>query len=65
MELLQEILYIGELDGKWKFRQIELLNTHLYLLKHYSHASRSMQVYTHNNNGKYFKESCKKGLYQV
>lgn len=63
MELLQEILYLGELDEKWKSRQIYLLNTHLYLLQQYSHAIQTMRMYLHTNNGKHFKESAKKGLY--
>lgn len=57
LELLNEILCIGELGGKWKYRQIELLNTHLYLLKYYSHASQSMQRYIHNMNSVHFKKS--------
>jgi inositol polyphosphate-4-phosphatase len=44
-ELLQEISGIGELGGKWRNKQMDLLDKHLKLLKDYSQAKQNLQQY--------------------
>lgn len=58
-ELLQEISGMGELGGEWRHRQMELLDKHLKLLKDYSQAKQFLTQ--QQQQGKYFKPSCKKG----
>ncbi|XP_075990875.1 inositol polyphosphate-4-phosphatase type I A [Anticarsia gemmatalis] len=41
-ELLEELLSVGEICGQWQSRQLELVSTHVSLLKHYCHSRRSM-----------------------
>ncbi|XP_065084950.1 inositol polyphosphate-4-phosphatase type I A isoform X2 [Ochlerotatus camptorhynchus] len=57
-ELLQEISGMGELGGEWRHRQMELLDKHLKLLKDYSQAKQFLKQ--QQQQGKYFKASCKK-----
>lgn len=42
-ELLQEISGMGELSGEWRWRQMNLLEEHLRLLKDYSQAKQNIQ----------------------
>lgn len=52
---------MGELGGPWKSKQMYLLDTHLALLKYYSHARQNLQTYVTTTAGKFFKQSTRKG----
>ncbi|CAH1647474.1 unnamed protein product [Spodoptera littoralis] len=41
-ELLDELLSVGEICGQWQTRQLDLVSTHVSLLKHYCHSRRCM-----------------------
>jgi inositol polyphosphate-4-phosphatase len=58
-ELLQEISGMGELGGKWRARQMDLLDIHLKLLREYSQAMQTIQAHN-GRGGKYFKPSTRK-----
>lgn len=58
-ELLQEVLCMGELGGPWRVRQTELLDSHLSLLKYYSHARQNL--HNHSTTLNSFKQSSRKG----
>lgn len=60
-ELLEELLSVGDLNGHWQARQLELASTHISLLKHYSHSKRCL----HQAEHAYFKASSKKGNFHV
>ncbi|KAJ2954177.1 hypothetical protein O0L34_g2411 [Tuta absoluta] len=56
-ELLEELLSLGDICGKWASRQLELVGIHVSLLKHYGHCKKRLrQVDT-----PYFKPSSRKG----
>ncbi|KAG6444647.1 hypothetical protein O3G_MSEX003496 [Manduca sexta] len=42
-ELLEELLSVADICGQWPGRQVELVGTHVSLLKHYCHVKRCMQ----------------------
>ncbi|XP_002022377.2 type I inositol 3,4-bisphosphate 4-phosphatase isoform X2 [Drosophila persimilis] len=54
-ELLQEISGMGELSGEWRWRQMNLLEEHLRLLKDYSQAKQNIQQLA--RDGVFFKRS--------
>ncbi|XP_017853022.1 inositol polyphosphate-4-phosphatase type I A isoform X1 [Drosophila busckii] len=54
-ELLQEISGMGELSGEWRWRQMNLLEEHLRLLKDYSQAKQNIQQLM--RDGAYYKRS--------
>ncbi|XP_022209306.2 inositol polyphosphate-4-phosphatase type I A isoform X2 [Drosophila obscura] len=54
-ELLQEISGMGELSGEWRWRQMNLLEEHLRLLKDYSQAKQNIQQLA--RDGIFFKQS--------
>lgn len=58
-ELLDELLSVGEICGQWQSRQLELVSTHVSLLKHYCHSRRCMV----NMEKNFFKASSRKGTY--
>ncbi|CAH0577895.1 unnamed protein product [Chrysodeixis includens] len=55
-ELLEELLSVGEICGQWQSRQLDLVSTHVSLLKHYCHSRRCMV----NMDSQYFKASSRK-----
>ncbi|KAH8367681.1 hypothetical protein KR084_001456 [Drosophila pseudotakahashii] len=57
-ELLQEISGMGELSGEWRWRQMNLLEEHLRLLKDYSQAKQNIQQLA--RDGVHFKRSSAK-----
>ncbi|XP_030244410.1 inositol polyphosphate-4-phosphatase type I A isoform X2 [Drosophila navojoa] len=57
-ELLQEISGMGELNGEWRWRQMNLLEEHLRLLKDYSQAKQNIQQLM--RDGVYYKRSAVK-----
>ncbi|XP_026837341.1 type I inositol 3,4-bisphosphate 4-phosphatase isoform X2 [Drosophila erecta] len=57
-ELLQEISGMGELSGEWRWRQMNLLEEHLRLLKDYSQAKQNIQQLA--RDGVSFKRSAAK-----
>ncbi|XP_016949226.1 inositol polyphosphate-4-phosphatase type I A [Drosophila biarmipes] len=57
-ELLQEISGMGELSGEWRWRQMNLLEEHLRLLKDYSQAKQNIQQLA--RDGVAFKRSAAK-----
>ncbi|KAH8303486.1 hypothetical protein KR059_012363 [Drosophila kikkawai] len=57
-ELLQEISGMGELSGEWRWRQMNLLEEHLRLLKDYSQAKQNIQQLA--RDGVFFKRSSAK-----
>ncbi|EDV99536.1 GH12405, partial [Drosophila grimshawi] len=57
-ELLQEISGMGELSGEWRWRQMNLLEEHLRLLKDYSQAKQNIQQLM--RDGIYYKRSATK-----
>ncbi|KAH8373174.1 hypothetical protein KR009_000105 [Drosophila setifemur] len=57
-ELLQEVSGMGELSGEWRWRQMNLLEEHLRLLKDYSQAKQNIQQLA--RDGVFFKRSAAK-----
>ncbi|KAH8411615.1 hypothetical protein KR215_007300 [Drosophila sulfurigaster] len=57
-ELLQEISGMGELSGEWRWRQMNLLEEHLRLLKDYSQAKQNIQQLM--RDGVFYKRSSTK-----
>ncbi|XP_034475025.1 inositol polyphosphate-4-phosphatase type I A [Drosophila innubila] len=57
-ELLQEISGMGELSGEWRWRQMNLLEEHLRLLKDYSQAKQNIQQLM--RDGIFYKRSATK-----
>ncbi|KAM8721478.1 hypothetical protein ACLKA7_007367 [Drosophila subpalustris] len=57
-ELLQEISGMGELSGEWRWRQMNLLEEHLRLLKDYSQAKQNIQQLM--RDGVFYKRSATK-----
>ncbi|XP_030568017.1 inositol polyphosphate-4-phosphatase type I A isoform X1 [Drosophila novamexicana] len=57
-ELLQEISGMGELSGEWRWRQMNLLEEHLRLLKDYSQAKQNIQQLM--RDGVHYKRSAAK-----
>ncbi|KAH8241692.1 hypothetical protein KR038_009474 [Drosophila bunnanda] len=57
-ELLQEISGMGELSGEWRWRQMNLLEEHLRLLKDYSQAKQNIQQLA--RDGVFYKRSSAK-----